>query len=154
MKKVDLISSTFWLVFSLVVVRESYLLGIGTLRSPQAGFLPFVASIALGTLSLIHLIFTLRLKTKTSENTEDLVFNRLTWPKVLYVAISLFIYAILLNTLGFILNTMLLIGFLLIIVERQRWYVVITGTILPPLIGYLIFDVCLKVQMPKGFLGF
>lgn len=154
MERGDRISSVFWLVFSLVVAIESYRLDLGTLHSPQAGFLPFVGGIALGTLSLILLISTLRPKPKISEKGEDITFNRQTFPKVLYVAISLFVYGILLTPLGFVLDTIILIGILLIVVEPQKWYVVIIGAISAPFISYLIFDVLLKVQLPKGFLSF
>lgn len=157
MRRADLISCTFWLVISLIMLRESYLLDIGTFRAPEAGFLPFVASIALGGLSFIYLISTMGLKAKCSEKKEELIFDRQTWPKllkILYVATSLFFYSILLETLGFILDTLIFIGFLLIIAERQRWYVVVTGAISSSLFAFLLFDVILKCKLPKGFLGF
>lgn len=154
MQRGDRISGAFWLIFSLVIIIESYKLGLGTLDAPQAGFLPFAASLILGALSFILLINTIGPKSKISEKGEDLKFNRQKLPKILYVVISLFAYVVLLNTLGFILDTMILIGFLLAVVEPQRWYVVITGAISTSLIFYVIFDVFLKVQMPKGFLSF
>jgi hypothetical protein len=141
MERGDRISGSFWLIFSLVVAIESYRLGLGTLSSPLTGFLPFVASVALGILSLTLLISN-KLGQKPLEKGEDITFNRQSFPKVAYVAISLFAYGILLAPLGFILDTVILVGFVFI------------GAISAPLISYLIFDVLLKVQLPKGFLSF
>ncbi len=154
MKKSDRTISLICFAFSLVVAIESYRLGLGGIFSPKAGFFPFVISTIFGILSLTLFILALKSKYKIPGKGKDIIFNRQMLPKVLSVAASMFIYAILLNTFGFILTTMIFIGFLLIIKEPQKWYVVITGAISVPLIGYLIFDVFLKVQLPKGFLGF
>jgi putative tricarboxylic transport membrane protein len=154
MTSADRISSVILLVFALVVSVESYRLDPGTIHSPQAGFLPFIASIALAVLSFIHLISTLLSKAGVTEKGEALSFNRETFPKVLYVGLSIFTYAILLNPLGFVLTTTLFIGFLLVTIEPQRWYTVVIGALSASLASYLLFDVLLRVQLPKGPLGF
>jgi putative tricarboxylic transport membrane protein len=154
MERGNRISSIFCLLFSLIMVREAYRLELGSLLSPQAGFLPFFASILLGILSLMLLLSVTRRKLKISEKNENITFNVKTLPQLISVIASLFLYTIFLNILGFILATMILIGFLLRAVEPQKWYVVMAGGISIPLIAYLIFDVLLKVQLPKGFLGF
>ncbi len=153
MKRGDRIGGAFWLIFSLVVAIESYHLGLGKLSSPRTGFLPFVASIALGILSLALLISN-ELGQKSFKKEVDITFNKLSLPKVAYVVISLFVYGILLTPLGFILDTIIFVGFLLTAIEPQKWYVVLIGAISAPLISYLIFDILLKVQLPKGLLSF
>lgn len=154
MRKGDRISSIFWLIFSLVIAIDSYGLDLGNFHAPHAGFFPFLASLILGIFSVILLISTGIKKPDTAARAEDIAFNTQTLPKLLYVIVSLFFYAILLNTFGFILITVILIGFLLGTVEPQKWYVVIGGAISISLVTYLVFDVLLKVQLPKGFLGF
>jgi len=152
--KADRISGTIWLLFSLVVIEESYRLGLGALRAPEAGFLPFVAGMTLGILSFLLLLSTGGLKQRRTGKVEGLSFNRQRLPKVFYIMTSLFVYALLLPTLGFILCTGIFIGFLLIAIERQRWPVVISTAILVPFISYLLFDVWLKMNLPKGFLSY
>lgn len=154
MAKSDRMSGIFWLFFSLVIANESYHLGVGKLHSPQAGFLPFVASIILGILSFILLLSTKNRKRQLGEEIEEITFHRHLMPKVFYVIVSLFLYAIFLNALGFLLVSMILMAIMLRAIEPQKWYVVTLGTILIPTTAYLLFDVFLKVQLPKGFLGF
>jgi len=155
MKSGDLISSTFWLFFSIIVFFESCRLGLGTLRCPQAGFFPFVASMAMGTLSLILLLSNItKEKRKKFERDKNISFNRQTFSKVLYVLGSLVAYSFLFKILGFILDTMILIGFLLRAVEPQKWFVVVIVSLTVSLIGYFLFGVVLNLQLPKGFLGF
>ena len=152
--KADRISGTIWLLFSLAVIEESYRLGLGSLRTPDAGFLPFVAAMTLGILSLLLLLSTVGEKQRRTGRAGDLSFNRPRLPKVFYILASLFVYALLLSTLGFILCTAIFIVFLLVAIERQRWPVVIGTAILVPFISYLIFDIWLKMNLPKGFLSY
>jgi hypothetical protein len=56
--------------------------------------------------------------------------------------------------LGFLLASVILMGFLLRAIEPQKWYVVTLGAFLIPVIASLVFGWCLGVQLPTGVLGF
>lgn len=150
----DRMSGVFWLLISLGIAFESYRLGIGELRSPRAGFLPFVASMLLGVLSVILLFSAAHRKREAIENHEDIAFNKGLMPKVLCALGSLFLYSIFLDVLGFLLVSVILMAYLLWAIEPQKWYVVTLGAILMPAIAYLLFGSFLGVQLPKGILGF
>lgn len=154
MEKGNRLSGIFWLFLSFVIAEESYRLGVGNLHSPQAGFLPFVASIVLGALSLLLVLSTRRRGPRGAVEAEDITFNKRLLLKVVWVILSLFLYAIFLDALGFVLVSMILIAFLLRVIEPQKWYVVTLGTILIPVFAYLLFDHFLQVQLPKGIFGF
>ncbi len=154
MEKGNRLSGIFWLFLSFVIAEESYRLGVGNLHSPQAGFLPFVASIVLGVLSLLLVLSTRRRGPREAGEMEDVTFNKRLLLKVVWVILALFLYAIFLDALGFVLVSMVLIAFLLRIIEPQKGYVVALGTILIPVLAYLLFDYFLKVQLPKGIFGF
>jgi putative tricarboxylic transport membrane protein len=153
MRRDDLMSALICLGFSLFIIVESYRLDIGTFHSPQAGFLPFFAAIVLAILSLVLFLTAGSAKLEAPDKIIP-SFNRERFPKILYVALSVFIYAMLLNPVGFLITTILFIGFLLKAVESQRWYVVVAVAGSASMGSYLIFDVLLKVQLPKGLLGF
>jgi putative tricarboxylic transport membrane protein len=154
MSRGDNLSGTFWLAISLVAAMESYRLGLGHLHAPQAGFLPFVASLLLGALSVSLLITTPRTTRSGSEGNEDVTFNVHQIPKVLYALVSLFLYGLLLEVLGFLVASVLLMTFLLRVIEPQKWYVVTFGAILIPVCALLLFERGLGVVLPKGVLGF
>jgi putative tricarboxylic transport membrane protein len=154
MMRGDRISSVFWLIFSTAMAVQAYHLGLGNLHSPQAGFLPFAASLILGSLSLMLLLSDRIRKQKSVEKAKDVTFNKQTLIKVFCVIGGLFFYGIFLNALGFVLITMIFIGFMLGAVAPQKWYVFAIGTISIPILAYLLFGVGLRVQLPKGFLGF
>ena len=76
------------------------------------------------------------------------------WGKSLIVMLALLAYTLLLMPLGFLLCTALFVGFLLVVVQPQRWYVVISVAVGTAIGAYGIFEVWLKAQLPKGPLGF
>jgi len=64
--------------------------------------------------------------------------------------IALLAYAVGMEYLGFLISTFLFIAFLLKFIEPQRWSVVLLGSILTSGISYGVFELILKVQLPRG----
>jgi hypothetical protein len=54
--------------------------------------------------------------------------------------------------LGFIPTTLLLFIFLLGVVEKKKWFFTISTSVVVTALTYLIFEIWLKSQLPKGFL--
>jgi putative tricarboxylic transport membrane protein len=75
------------------------------------------------------------------------------WKKWSLTLTGLLAYALLLEFLGFILCTLIFMIFLLAFVERQRWIIILLVTVLTAAASYVVFELCLKAQLPKGFLG-
>lgn len=146
MKNLDVKSSLFWLILSIVIMVESYRFDIGSFHNPGPGFLTFWTGSILGLLSVILLLKSW----KTRSNEMELDFKKIMWKNVILVVASMFVYALLLEQLGFMLTTLLLIGFLLLAIESKKWYVVIAVAILTALMSYAIFELWLGSQLPKG----
>ena len=152
MGRTDRISSVFWVLFAIFVGIESKRLGLGTLHEPGPGFLFFGASIALGIMSLVILIRAWM--SKKTEGTKISIFSGENIPKILLVLISLFLYAFFMETLGFIVVTLLLLIFLLGIIEKKKLGYTIFVSAGVTAIAYLIFEIWLRSQLPRGLLGF
>lgn len=152
MGRADRSSGVFWLLFAIFVSIESKRLGLGTLHQPGPGFLFFWASIALGIMSLVILIRAWM--SKKTEETKISIFGGENILKILLVLISVFLYAFFMETLGFILVTLLLLLFLLGVIEKKKWGFTIFMSVMVTAIAYLIFEIWLMSQLPKGLLGF
>ncbi|MFH1125088.1 MAG: tripartite tricarboxylate transporter TctB family protein [Pseudomonadota bacterium] len=148
----DQISSVVWFGFGLMVIFASLPYGLGGIHSPGTGFLPFLTGIAICALSAIGFLDAAleKRKGKTWEN----FLQGLRWHKPLITLTVLVAYVFILERLGFLLTTTLLVGFLLRVIEPQRWTVVIAGSLLTASAMYLIFQVLLKTQLPMGILNF
>jgi len=114
--------------------------------------MPFLSGLAIGFFSIIGFIHaTIR---KNRGEVWDSFLKAVRWEKALIIIISLFAYGLLLGPIGFFLCTLLFIGFLLRVIDPQRWLLVIGGSLLITVATYIVFEVFLKARMPKGFLGF
>jgi phosphatidylglycerophosphate synthase len=122
------------------------------LHKPGPGFLFFWVNIVLGIMSLIVLIRAWA--GKKEEGPQPAIFGRQNVAKIIFVLISLFLYALLMETVGFIPITLLLFIYLLGIIEKKRWFYTIFVSVVVTVISYLIFETWLQSQLPKGLLGF
>jgi hypothetical protein len=165
--------SGFWIVCGLAICFASYRLSLGSLNDPGPGMFPFIAGSVLCVLSMVEWWNTTRAFRRVAQSltqtadggadgtrsvstvaVEPLFANRVGAFKAAAIIVALLIYALAMEHLGFILSTTLFIAFLLWLVERQRWYVIVFGAVLSSLATYLVFKVWLETALPIGLLGF
>jgi putative tricarboxylic transport membrane protein len=150
MKKYDQMSSLLWLALAFYIGIESLRLPLGSWRDPGPGFLPLGAGIGLAILSLT--VFS-QARFRTEERTRQGWYSPERWKSLLVILGVLFGYALFLDFLGFLVSTFLLLVMLFRFVEPQRWVVAIGGSALASIASYIVFEVWLKTQLPKGIFG-
>ena len=126
---------------------------LGSLESPDTGFMPFLAGLAMCLFSLIGLVHG-TLERKQGKGWTPIIAADIHWEKALFVLAALLAYVFLLKSLGFVLCTVLFLGFLFRAVKPLKWATVVLGSALITAGAFLIFDVWLKSQLPKGPWGF
>lgn len=148
MKRYDRICSIFCLVFAAIVMWQSTVIPMGRVSKPGPGFLPFWVAVILALLSfLLWMETSLR---KVPSDRVKFLAGEGRWPSVMMTVGTLLIYAFVIETLGFIISTLILLFFLFRFVGNQKWWLVFTETALVTLMTHLIFKVGLKVQLPAG----
>ena len=150
MKRTYVIVNIFWLVLSTAVCVESWRLKVGGLHNPGPGFLPFYTAILLGLLALISLLQTL----KESEGSASQIWGGIQFGKLAILLGTLFLYVFLLDRLGFLLGTFLLLLVLFRIVEPYRWKIVLFSSLLTTAATYFFFVILLESRLPRGLWGF
>jgi putative tricarboxylic transport membrane protein len=149
-KRSDLATSGFWLIFSLGTAVESYRLGLGSIRAPGPGFVPFLIALCFAALSGLLLAQTLAAKTPKADTAAET--EKRTRMKVFSVIGALLLYVFFFETAGFIVCTFLLIAYLLAIAGEMRWLSVVTTAALATVATYALFQLWLRVQLPAGVL--
>ena len=155
MGKADRISGFFWLCFSILMIIQSYRLGLGKINQPGPGFLFFWVNIILGIMSLVVLFKAWVGKKK--EGPQPALFAGERMSKILLVLVALFIYVLLMETIGFLPLTFLLFVYFLGIIEKKKWFFTVFVSLVVTVISYLIFQIWLQCMLPYGvcaFLGF
>lgn len=147
--KREIIIGGFWLLLSFYLSVASYRLGLSTGNRPGPGFFPFIATIGIALIAACRLINSIR-KGSPEENSEpDLGEVR----PVFYVIAGMIAYAFLLNFLGFLFCTFLLVAFYLKVIAARGWLVTLSFAAAVALTSHLFFDVLLKAELPRGLLG-
>lgn len=143
MKRSDLSSGTFLLLLSLFILSQSLAFPFGTLSQPETGFLPSILGFLLAILSLVLLVRSLpRQKRKWVH------FGR-GFFEVLAAASGMVLYAVFLQTLGYLIATSLMGLFLLTAVEKQHWTRGVIFSLVYGVISYFGFK-ALGVYLPAG----
>ena len=139
----ELRSGLFFLILSLLLVWESLRAGLGTLVKPGSGFLSFCTAVVLSVFSLVLIYKGRGVRESVRPHS----------PKVILALVFLFVYSLVLNTLGFFVATFLLVGILFRLGQPWRWWVLLLMSALVSLLLYLVFGKLLHVYFPRGFLG-
>lgn len=154
MNRLDQIDSLVWLLVGVLIILGSLTsLKIGTANDPGPGLLPFLSGILVTVFSLTVFLKATFQKRSEEKNVRNLWAN-LDWKKVVYTIAALFVYALLLERVGFLFMTLLLFIFLFRKIEPQKWKLVIGLSVFASVGAYLIFDRMLQVQLPRGLFGF
>jgi putative tricarboxylic transport membrane protein len=135
-----------WLAFSAFIAWAGRDLGIGTLSDPGAGFILFWAGLLMAGLALAIVVGAFR------HGGPDLfsLWAGTRWPKVLIAIGALFAYAMLLNTLGFLLATAPLLLVLLRAIDPVRWSLALPVALGATLGTWWVLQRALMIQLPSG----
>ena len=152
MKKSEVMVAVVCIGIGMGISYGGYLLDLGGLHTPGAGFFPFFIGTAIIILSFLHIINQFFLTKPSKEN----VFS---WPgkkgiiQVSKVFLSLVIYALCLEYLGFLLCTFLIMFYLLKFIGLKKWSYSLIISIIIAFSSFLIFGSLLRLGLPKGFLS-
>ncbi len=150
MRNPDQWSSLFWLLAGIGITLGSLKYGFGTLQAPGAGFITFFAGAVLSLLSVA--LFLSSLKSERVRKGVGVLWEGLEVGKVIYVLFLLVAYTLILKHLGFLISTFGLLCLLFRVKATYHLMKVILMSLLITSGAYLLFQVWLKVQLPRGIL--
>jgi putative tricarboxylic transport membrane protein len=137
-----------FLVLSCLVMVESVRLKLDSIHNPGPGFMPFFLGLALAILSILSLFFT--------KEQDDVAALWKDWKRrksTFYIVAGLVIYLLLLKTLGFYIDTLLLMFFLFKLSGEKGYRRPVLISLLTLGITYLLFYKLLFIPFPRGLLG-
>jgi hypothetical protein len=151
MRNYDLGSGLLCLLIGMGFVIGGVKMGLGPVSAPGAGFFPTMIGGILSTLSLALLITTALGKTRAMEK-QRFWKEKNSWVKISLVLLSLILFMVLLEYLGYIATTIIFVFFLMKFVGKKGWRISIVMAVLVSLGSYALFKMALGVALPRGLI--
>lgn len=157
MKRANQITGIVLLIFSGYVIMASMQMPLRQITgrtsfAPSTGFLPMWLGVIMAVLSILLIVnATLR----EADSTRQAVFPRgRALAAVLLFLAGLAAYIALLEVLGYLSATALLTAFLLRFVMQAGWKRTLLVSVSASIVLFVIFQVLLRVELPKNMFGF
>jgi hypothetical protein len=144
----DRVSSGLFFLLGLLICLYSLTYDLGSPVAPGSGLMPFLCGAAMCFLAVAGFTFT-TLKKQRGERAIPL-FKGQAWRRSALTLGALLAFQFLMKPLGFALATVLFVAFLLRAIVPQRWPVVILMALLTAAVSFLLFEVWLQAQLPRG----
>ena len=154
MKNLDVYSSIFWFILCVLICLHSLTVGLGTIRSPGPGFLFFWTAVTTGIFSIAVFVLAVIPAKRNRAGSEENIFGNVSWRKLCYILLPLMMYGVVLESLGYLLSTFLLMAFLLNSIEVKQWYLIVLVACASSFLSHALFALLLGVRLPKGVFGF
>lgn len=150
MRRHDLLSSIIFFCIGLFIVFYAPQFGIGSLSTPGTGFTPFLTGLIICGFATTIFLQALLGKSGRVEK----IWAGIKLKKRVLSVLMLIAYAFLLEPLGFIIDSFLLILFLTRYMGSQSWKRSFLCAGLSSILSYLLFETWLKAQLPRGIFRF
>jgi hypothetical protein len=147
----NMLSSMIFFLIAAFVLILSVGLGIGSLSSPQTGFMPFGISLLMIVFSLV-LFGTAYVDRSIAVRWKDL-WKNVRWRKNLPAAAGLFLYVLILPLAGFLIATCALMMMLFRLNAMKIWTAGVCA-VLSVCAAYGLFHFILKTPLPRSIWGF
>jgi putative tricarboxylic transport membrane protein len=148
-KGTDLWTGLFLMIFSGAVINEALKLEVGTPARPGSGFMIFGAASVLAVLALLQFLKSLLSQKQSVQETEKIH----PWRIISVIGANL-LYIAILEPVGYLLCTFLLMCFLFQVYEKGKWVSAVGGAAATSLATYVIFSRLLQLNLPKGLIPF
>jgi putative tricarboxylic transport membrane protein len=157
MRQKDIISGLFFLLVGAFFIFNALCLDLGTFSDPGPGLIPLLPGILLSIISAALVFNSYKGKKPQGEDNDSATHlaDSLKWPPVVITTLlAMLVFAVVLQYLGFVVSSILMMLFLFKFIGKHTWIRSAIGAASSVGICYLVFQVWLSVQFPIGPLGF
>ena len=150
-KEIRPVEGIFWIVLGLIICILSWQFDLGSLVEPGPGFVAFVSGLfisGIGLAMILSRIFSKEARRSGPDATSP--FQAVAWSRLTYALVLLLAYILFFDILGFVVATFLLMWSMSFDRERKNWVSSLLFSLITVIISYLIFEVWLSCQLPRG----
>jgi len=150
-KQIRRVEGIFWVGIGILICILGWRADLGSFREPGAGFVALFSGLFVTVIGMILALSEIFTKTDRSA-TFDLIsaFRGISWSRLIYTMVLLFLYALLLDILGYLITTFFVMWALFFDWETKRWFPSFFTSLMTTGASYLVFEVWLHSQFPRG----
>ena len=145
-----MITGTVLFLFGLLILFYAPRFEVGTIAEPGPGFMSFFAGLIICIFSSITFLMALRNKSSRVEK----IWAEIKFQRLIVTIVILLVYILVFRKLGFMICTFFLILTMVRFVGFQTWLRSILTAIGTTILSYLVFEIWLQAQLPRGIFGF
>lgn len=138
-----------WAGIGLFVCFLAWRTNFGSFQEPGPGFVPFFAGLLIGGIGLAMILVKSR-ATPSQGDPANISLSPHNWQHFSFTVALLFGYTLLLDTLGYIITTLAMMWAFFYVFGQRRWFSSLLISFFIVASTYLVFDVWLRCQFPRG----
>jgi len=138
-----------WTILGLFICFLAWRTHLGSFREPGPGFVAFFPGLLIGGIGLIMILPKAR-ATPSQGNPSEISFFPRNWRHLIFTMALLFGYALLLDTLGYIITTLSMMWAFFYVFGGRRWISSLLISFFVVASTYMVFEVWLRCQFPRG----
>jgi len=140
-----------WIGIGFIICLLALRFDLGSFHQPGPGFVALLSGLFIAAMGLAMIIArTMSKRRRQMAPGTDHAFRIGAWPRLIYTVALLLAYVILIEPVGFILTTSLLMFALFFDLEKRNYFWSLFFAIATALVSYLVFEVWLHCQLPRG----
>ncbi len=151
LNSVELWSGLAALALSVAVVWSGYSLDLGTINDPGSGYVLFYVGFLMMLFSAVMLYSAI--KDQNTTRSFASLWRDVSWSRPLIAIALLLVFAVVFETLGFLLSTITLLLALLRLIDPVPWRRAVPIAVLVPLAFWYVLQKLLLIALPAGLLG-
>lgn len=138
-----------WTILGLFVCFLAWQVHFGSFREPGPGFVAFFSGLLIGGIGLVMIIAAVH-ATPSQSNPSGIAFSHKKWRQLFFTMTLLCGYTLLLDRLGYIITTLSMMWAFFYFSGGRRWSSSFFISSLIVASTYLVFDIWLRCQLPRG----
>lgn len=150
-KETGTLEGIFWIGIGIIICILALQFNLGSFHEPGPGFVAFLSGLFISGMGLAMIIARAVSKRRPGGAAgAGHPFRIGSWPRLIYTMGLLLAYIILIEPVGFILSTFLLMFGLFFDKEKRNWAWSLFFSVATTSMSYVTFEVWLRCQFPRG----
>jgi putative tricarboxylic transport membrane protein len=150
-KETGTIEGFVWIGIGCIIGLLALQFDLGSFHQPGPGFVALLTGLFIVAMGLAMILARAMSKRRPDNSSgTDRPFQIEAWPRLVYTMALLLAYIMLLDPVGFILTTFLLMFGLFFDYQKKNYIWSLFFSIATASVSYLVFEVWLRCQLPRG----